>query len=73
MGMATNTANQIQIKCEFKSLKTLFDKLRNKTSDLQILSMGMSSDYELAIREGSNMIRVGSSIFGARNYSTQVS
>ena len=72
MGMATNTDDQDQIKKEFRGLKQLFDKLASefKTNqvDLQELSMGMSGDYALAIEEGSTLIRVGSAIFGARNY-----
>jgi PLP dependent protein len=68
MGMATNTTNQEQIKKEFSALKRLFDKLKQQNANFSILSMGMSGDCSLAIEEGSNMIRVGSSIFGARNY-----
>ena len=68
MGMATNTGNKSQIKDEFLSLKTLFDKLSTFNFQLSTLSMGMSSDYQIAIECGSNMIRVGSSIFGKRNY-----
>jgi len=68
MGMATNTDNQQQLKEEFLSLKTLFDTLQTTNPTLQILSMGMSGDYKLAIENGSSMIRVGSSIFGHRNY-----
>ena len=68
MGMATFTDNQEQIKNEFKSLKKLFDKLSTLEFPLYILSMGMSGDYQIAIDEGSTMIRVGSSIFGNRNY-----
>lgn len=64
MGMATFTEDQKQIKEEFLSLKKLFDTL----SDLEILSMGMSGDYSLAIDCGSNMVRIGSAIFGVRNY-----
>jgi len=65
MGMATNTENISQIKNEFKQLKTIFDTIKSSQNfvDFQILSMGMSSDYELAIEEGSTMIRVGSAIF----------
>jgi hypothetical protein len=69
MGMATFTENQTQIKKEFLNLKALFDKHKSLKTDnfqLNILSMGMSGDYELAIECGSNMIRIGSSIFGAR-------
>lgn len=68
MGMATNTPNEEQIRNEFKGLKSLFQKLSTLNSKLTILSMGMSSDYKIAIEEGSTMIRVGSSIFGQRNY-----
>ncbi|MDD7913843.1 YggS family pyridoxal phosphate-dependent enzyme [Polaribacter sp. MSW5] len=63
MGMATFTDNEEQLKDEFLSLKTFFDLHK-----LQTLSMGMSGDYKLAIENGSTMIRVGSSIFGHRNY-----
>lgn len=67
MGMATFTNNNQQIRKEFKQLKGLFEKTRMSLPDLSELSMGMSGDYEIAIEEGSTMIRVGSSIFGARN------
>ena len=66
MGMATFTDNKQQIRSEFKSLKNTFEKAKRKFHKLSILSMGMSGDYEIAIEEGSNMIRVGSSIFGSR-------
>jgi len=68
MGMATNTDNAEQIRNEFRSLKLFFNKLKIQNSELKILSMGMSSDYKIAIEEGSNMIRLGSIIFGERNY-----
>ena len=68
MGMATFTEDQQQLKEEFLSLKNLFDKLKTQNSSLKILSMGMCGDYPLAIANGSTMIRVGSSIFGNRNY-----
>jgi len=68
MGMATFTSDNVQIKHEFTFLKTLYDKARNQLKDISILSMGMSGDYALAIEVGSNMIRVGSKIFGERNY-----
>ncbi len=68
MGMATFTDNENQIRKEFKSLKKLFDKLSTLYFQLSTLSMGMSGDYQIAIEEGSTMIRVGSSIFGERNY-----
>jgi pyridoxal phosphate enzyme (YggS family) len=61
MGMATNTEDENQVRREFHSLKNFFDHTK-----LQILSMGMSSDWKIAIEEGSTMIRVGSSIFGER-------
>lgn len=69
MGMATFTENSIQIKQEFNSLKHLYDKISSSYLPISTLSMGMSGDYQLAIECGSNMIRVGSSIFGERNYS----
>lgn len=72
MGMATFTVNRNQIQKEFDHLKTIFDKLKTlpKTKNLQptTLSMGMSGDYQLAIECGSTMVRIGSSIFGNRNY-----
>jgi len=71
MGMATFTDNKTQLKEEFSSLKDFFDRQQLKTENtnckLQTLSMGMSGDYNLAIENGSSMIRVGSSIFGNRN------
>lgn len=67
MGMATFTDNTQQIRKEFKHLKTLFEKTKATFPDLSQLSMGMSGDYNIAIEEGSTMIRVGSSIFGSRN------
>lgn len=68
MGMATFTSDQEQIRREFKGLKATFDALQQKVSTASILSMGMSGDYKIAIEEGSTMVRIGSSIFGARNY-----
>lgn len=68
MGMATNTTNEKQVKEEFTDLKSFFDQINSSELPLSILSMGMSGDYPLAIECGSNMIRVGSKIFGARNY-----
>ena len=64
MGMASFTKNKKQIRNEFKLLANLF----KYHSDLKVLSMGMSGDYLIAIEEGANMIRVGSKIFGERNY-----
>ena len=66
MGMATFTSNKEQIKKEFSSLNTIYKKLQKDYRQLKTLSMGMSGDYHIAIDEGSNMIRVGSAIFGAR-------
>ncbi len=72
MGMASNTEDTNQIKKEFSQLKKFFDQISSTTKLTNIewkeLSMGMSSDYKIAIDEGSTMIRVGSSIFGKRNY-----
>lgn len=72
MGMATFTEDKEQVRKEFKYLKSLFEEARQDelpdNVDLQELSMGMSGDYEMAIEEGSTLIRVGSAIFGARNY-----
>ncbi|WP_396183359.1 YggS family pyridoxal phosphate-dependent enzyme [Flavobacterium sp.] len=70
MGMATFTDDQTQIKREFLHLKAIFDKHSQMKTDnchLTTLSMGMSGDYQLAIECGSNMIRIGSSIFGDRS------
>ena len=71
MGMASFTENQEQLKEEFSSLKNFFDKHKTQTvianCQLDVLSMGMSGDYNLAIENGSTMIRVGSSIFGSRD------
>jgi len=66
MGMATFTSEKLKIREEFSSLKNLFEKLKsNKVMDehFSILSMGMSGDYEIAIAEGSNMVRIGSLLF----------
>ena len=70
MGMATNTSNQKQVTNEFKGLKTLFEEIKTLTLPSNIkmieLSMGMSGDYKLALKSGSTMVRIGSSIFGTR-------
>jgi PLP dependent protein len=72
MGMATFTENRDQIRSEFKELKQLFDSLSSSKVPANVkmteISMGMSGDYDIAIEEGSTMIRVGSAIFGHRNY-----
>ena len=72
MGMASFTENEAQVREEFRSLRTLFDRYKEypvSTINLSILSMGMSGDYTIAVEEGSNMVRIGSLIFGARDYS----
>lgn len=66
MGMATFTSNKEQIRSEFASLKSIFDSIQKEYTHIKTLSMGMSGDYPIAIEEGSNMIRVGSAIFGTR-------
>jgi pyridoxal phosphate enzyme (YggS family) len=72
MAMATFTENKDQIRREFKQLKQYFDRLKqdyfSEANDFTEISMGMTNDYQIAIEEGSTMIRVGSAIFGARNY-----
>ena len=72
MGMATFTENEEQIRREFQGLKNHFEELKtNPLPDfmkMEILSMGMSGDYLIAQEEGSTMVRIGSAIFGARNY-----
>ena len=65
MGMATFTDDTQQITQEFKNLSTVFQSI--KSTQITILSMGMSGDYKLAIEQGSTMVRVGSAIFGHRN------
>jgi len=71
MGMATFTQDKNQIEKEFQQIKTFFDtlKLKQETQNLklEILSIGMSGDYKIAIKNGSTMVRVGSAIFGERN------
>lgn len=72
MGMATYTDNIQQISDEFRTLKTIFKSLKNEyfagSKTFTEISMGMSDDYQVAIEEGSTMIRIGSKIFGDRNY-----
>lgn len=64
MGMASFTEDKNQIRNEFRSLSNLY----NSYDNLRVLSMGMSGDYQIAIEEGSTMVRIGSKIFGERNY-----
>lgn len=68
MGMATFTEDEKQVSEEFQRLKKIYDQFRIINPEFTILSMGMSGDYKIAIANGSNMIRVGSAIFGERNY-----
>lgn len=67
MGMASFTNNEEILKNEFSYLNDLFDDLRITYPNITVLSMGMSNDHKLAIQYGSNMVRVGSLIFGERN------
>ena len=72
MGMATNTEDETQIRREFSTLSAFFQEIKEayfkEVSSFKEISMGMSDDYPLAIEEGSTLIRIGSRIFGARNY-----
>lgn len=68
MAMATNTKNKDIIRNEFIYAKHIFDEISAMDNNFEILSMGMSNDYHIAIECGSNMIRLGSLIFGERNY-----
>ena len=71
MGMSSFTQDQKQIKLEFEALKQCFDSLKTIHPTLDIISMGMSGDYALAMDCGSTMIRIGSGIFGTRPYTSQ--
>lgn len=69
MGMASFTSDEAVVRNEFKNLKRIFDLFAQRhlpNTNLQVLSMGMSGDYQLAVEEGSNMVRIGSLIFGSR-------
>lgn len=72
MGMATYTDNQTQIRQEFRTLRLLFDQLKvsffSQNENFRELSMGMSNDFQIAIEEGSTLIRLGTIIFGERDY-----
>ncbi len=72
MGMATFTDNQTQVRQEFRNLKTCFDKIKQQffggCDYFKEISMGMSDDYPVAVEEGSTLVRIGSIIFGERNY-----
>lgn len=67
MGMATFTEDTEQVSAEFAKLKKFYDRLKD-SNRFSVLSMGMTGDYELALQNGSNMIRIGSAIFGERTY-----
>jgi uncharacterized pyridoxal phosphate-containing UPF0001 family protein len=71
MGMASFSQDKEKVRNEFKYLKGLYDRyaqLQTPNLELRTLSMGMSGDYKIAIEEGSTMVRIGSLIFGERNY-----
>lgn len=72
MGMATNTDDMQRVKNEFTGLKALFDQIKNEIHsenlEMKELSMGMTNDYQVACEAGSTMVRIGSAIFGGRNY-----
>ncbi|WP_421976607.1 YggS family pyridoxal phosphate-dependent enzyme [Roseivirga seohaensis] len=72
MGMATNTDDMQRVKNEFTGLKALFDQIKNEIHsenlEMKELSMGMTNDYQVACETGSTMVRIGSAIFGGRNY-----
>lgn len=71
MGMATFTENEDLIRSEFRELVYIFKQLKNTyflNSEFKEISMGMSGDYKIAIQEGATMVRIGSLLFGARNY-----
>ena len=72
MGMASYTENSVQIREEFRQLKRIFEKLKASVfsgkDTFDQLSFGMSGDYQLAVEEGSTMVRIGSLIFGPRKY-----
>ena len=71
MGMATFTSDEEQVRREFRMLRSLFEKLKGSAlppgSSMEELSIGMSGDFQIAIEEGSTMVRVGTAIFGERN------
>jgi len=75
MGMATYTTDTEQIRSEFRHLKNIFETLKEKyfgtDESFKEISMGMSGDYKIAVEEGSTIVRIGSAIFGARNYTNK--
>ena len=72
MGMATNTEDSTLVRKEFRTLRTYFDRLKQDffsgEENFREISMGMTGDYPIAVEEGSTMVRIGSAIFGSRNY-----
>jgi pyridoxal phosphate enzyme (YggS family) len=66
MGMASFSDDMKLVRSEFKKLKKFYDKQKEKNAQMEILSMGMTADYKIALEEGSNMVRIGSAIFGER-------
>lgn len=73
MGMATFTDNQEQVRGEFRHLHQIFEELKStyfaQNPDFKEISMGMSEDFPIAVEEGSTLVRIGSAIFGPRDYS----
>ena len=71
MGMASNTIDYVKVDSEFKSLRELFDELKenyfSSSNEFRHISMGMSSDYIIALRNGATLIRIGSMLFGERD------
>lgn len=76
MGMATNTGDQEQVRREFASLRGIFGRLKDRYfashPEFSEISMGMSGDYKIAIEEGATLVRLGSTIFGARDYGAKI-
>ena len=73
MGMASFSTNMDLVRAEFKYLKNLFDEYAQRLTNNEqrpTLSMGMSGDYKIALQEGSNMVRIGSLLFGERDYTS---
>lgn len=68
MGMATFTEDEAIVKGEFDYLRSVYENLKKDHPQFEVLSMGMSGDYKIAVTCGSNMVRIGSAIFGERNY-----
>ena len=71
MSIPSNTENIKQVVDEFKAMHILYSELKNEINTIDTLSMGMSSDFKLAIEYGSNLVRIGTAIFGARAIKTQ--